>query len=104
MGLNGARSRWEILSPPIFEETVEVQIPERIHEQTVPERIEDLIEEQFIVEDTTLNTVEITSSSSTSTSIDRLDEQLTNMLDMLGTYKGMFSPCGWSDGRHREGD
>ena len=36
--------------------------------------------------------MEIPSLSSTSTSIDRLDEQLTNMLDMLGSYKGTFFP------------
>ena len=41
--------------------------------------------------ETTQNTVEIPSSSSTSTSIDRLDEQLTNMLDMLSSYKDVFS-------------
>ena len=65
-------------APPIVDDAVEVQVTERIHEQTVPERIEDLIGEQFSVEDTTLNTVGTSSSSSTST---RCDE-LANMLDV----------------------
>ena len=58
------------------------------------ELIKDFLvsQEQLIAKETTLNTVDMPSSSSTSTSIDRLDEQLTNMLDMLSSYKDVFSP------------
>ena len=66
-----------------MDDTVEVQIPERIHEQTVPERIEDLIEEQFNVEDTTLNTVGTSSSSSTSTRCDELANMLDSCIQLL---------------------
>ena len=34
------------------------------------------------------------------TRIDRFDEQLTNMLDMLGSYTEIFSSLGFSVGKH----
>ena len=68
---------------PVIEDTVEVQITERIQEQIGPERIEDLIEEQFNVEDTTLNTVGTSSSSSTSTRCDELATMFDSCMQLL---------------------
>ena len=76
-------------APPIMDETVEVQIPERIHEQTVPERTEDRIEEQFIVEDTTLNTVGTSSSSSTSTRCDVVANMLDSCTELLSPWAAL---------------
>ena len=72
-----------ILAPPIVDDTIEVQIPEPIHEQTVPGRIEDLIEERFNVEDTTLNTVGTSSSSSTSSRCGELANMLDSCIQLL---------------------
>ena len=67
----------DILVPPTVQETVEVQILERIQEQIGPEQIE----EQLIAEETTQNPVEIPSSITTSTSTDRRLDEFANMLD-----------------------
>ena len=60
-----------------MEETVEVQILERIREHIGPGQIE----EQLIAEETTQNPMEIPITSSTSTSSDRRLDEFANMLD-----------------------
>ena len=65
-------------------ETTEVFPQEQIEEQfgVIP-----VPQEQLIAEVTTFNTSSTSTSSSSTLTIDRLDEQLTNMLDILGSYK-----------------
>ena len=62
----------DIPVPPIVDDTIEVQVTERIQEQ---------IEEQLIAEETTKNTMEIPVTSSTSTISDRRLDEFANMLD-----------------------
>ena len=73
----------DYMTPTRFVRACLLQVPERVHEQTMREWIEDLIEEQFNVEDTTLITVGTSSSSSTSTRCDELANMLDSCIQLL---------------------
>ena len=73
---------WDVPAPPIVDDTVEIHVTERIQEQIGPVRIEELVDDTVELQ-TTLNTADTSSSSSTSTRCDELENMLDSCIVLL---------------------